>query len=295
MLVERICSLFVYDMTNFNLLRHLPNLAEVKKPSDVTSCQVNRCLYVSDYRGPGCIIVKIQPEVDRTTSWTVAGDYGRLSVSLEGNVIVASQKSCKLLEYSSDGEHLRDIKVGTCGQVSSLWHAVKLCSDMFLIGHGREGSNVVSLVDTTGLIIQSFSVGGPSDEYPSPMHLSIDRQVGLVYVLDQNPGRISLFEWNGGASVVFVKTLTDKQDCHGRLSWPVKIVVHADRLFVADNKVRHVEMKEGRVVVFDVVCVNKSWPAQIVTYTLTLGALHIRKTYISHLNGSFLTHMHFCY
>jgi hypothetical protein len=80
--------------------------------NDLTSCVVNNCLYVSD-----CInatVYKIELTGDNQVfKWRVEGDskpYG-LSINTACNLLVSCYDDNKLLEYTSSGSLVREIRL----------------------------------------------------------------------------------------------------------------------------------------------------------------------------------------
>ena len=112
----------VYNNEPFALQRSI-TVKGMKRPYDIVASE--DVLYVSE-RGDKSIH-RIQLPEETVSNWSVDGTRLTLSISKNGNVIVASRHPSKIFEYSSDGKFVREIVVDVIG----LRHAIQLEGDKF--------------------------------------------------------------------------------------------------------------------------------------------------------------------
>lgn len=131
--------------------------------------------------------------------WAVE-NYGNLSITEEGTIVLALQATAKIVEYSHEGHLIQEVCLSEY-KVQNLWHAIKLRSGHFVVScnhkenHLTEASGEVAgepgqpgriyVVDSAGAILKESS----GLELSVPMYLDIDRN-GAILVADS--GRVSL-------------------------------------------------------------------------------------------------------
>ena len=155
----------------------------MKRPYDIVAG--DNVLYVSE-RGDKSVH-RIQLPEETVSNWSVDGTRLTLSISKNGNVIVASRYPAKIFEYSSDGKLVREIVVDLIG----LRHAIQLEGDKFLVGHKQKSLYRVCIVDNTSSVIKCYgrSMGPGVRQSNGPLHLAIGRN-GSILVADYDNNRI---------------------------------------------------------------------------------------------------------
>ena len=89
------------------------------------------------------------------STWKVNDIVLKLSITKNGNVIIACRNSNKIIEYSSNGSYVREIRVGLSdNNVVGLQHVIQLDGDKFLICHAA--TNRVCIIDNTGRMIKCY-------------------------------------------------------------------------------------------------------------------------------------------
>ena len=173
----------VYKIEPFVFQRSIP--VEMTNPYDIVAG--DNVLYVSECDEN--IIHRIQLPEETVSNWSVDGTLFKLSISKNRNVVVARSKSSDILEYTSGGTFVREIKVDQIDtNLVGLQHAIQLEGDKFLVCHaGKETHNRVCIIDNTGRVIKSY--GGNKEQLDWPVHLAIGRD-GSILVVDQDNNRI---------------------------------------------------------------------------------------------------------
>ena len=163
----------------------------MKRPYDIVAG--DNVLYVSEREDKS--IHRIQLPEETVSSWTVDGTRLKLSISKNGNVIVASCIPAKIIEYTSEGTCVREIVVYRIDtNLVGLLHAIQLEGDKFLVCHAVEDKHHrVCLIDNTGRVIKRYggSKGTGKRHLNMPYHLAIGRN-GSILVADKDNNRIVL-------------------------------------------------------------------------------------------------------
>ena len=122
----------VYDVTTYRLRRCLtvPNALGLL---DMTSCEYNRCLYISN--GISDCVHRLDVGLEgAATRWEINTKPMGLSVNTAHNVLVTCNVVHKIKEFSSDGVLLRELKFRDDDIYP--WHAIQTRSGQFIVCHG---------------------------------------------------------------------------------------------------------------------------------------------------------------
>lgn len=217
-----------YDLTTFVAKLEFP-VTGLSNPSDVKGRGHNDlCIFdmkSHDERKEIIIFDLSSKAIPRR--WSTGDDYGSISVTDEGNVILTVRKKNKLKEYTLDGQVIREILLSP--EIVKPLHSIKLISGHFLVSYSRK--NGICIVDEDGDVLRSFVEENVSWLGPTELVcLTVDSS-GSIMAADKTAGRVLLL----------TPTLELKKELitqiHG-LKSPVKI--HLDesdgiRLLVADD------------------------------------------------------------
>lgn len=140
-------------------------------------------------------VVRINTKGEFTISWSTKNNAsGYVSTTTEGNVILTVQDKHMLLEYSSDGKLVRDIKLPEC---IDPWHSIKVLNDCYIVSHGTlvDPLNRVCLVNMKGKVEKSFGgkIGSTEDQLNMPFYLAVGSN-GYVMVADLRNNRVLLLD-----------------------------------------------------------------------------------------------------
>ena len=230
----------VYDVDSFSLLRciSVPGLAN---PADIVACEHNCCVYIcsASQHSVHKVLINGTP-----TQWPVNDSPTCLSLTVNYNVLVACRKVCKIKEFTTDGQLLRDVVLN----VLSPWHAVQLSNGELIVCHGyfTEKLHRVCLIDSKGRLVKSYGgqLGSGNHLMNTPSHMAVDEN-DFVFVVDRNNFRVLLLS----PTLTYVReVLSPKQ-----LQWQpyrVSVDVKRRRLYVAVNE--HLKVGDytaGRVIV----------------------------------------------
>ena len=185
------------------------------------------------------------------TQWPVNDEPCGLSVNADHNLIVTCRKVCKIKEFDTRGDSLRDVALPD--DVINPMHAIQLASGQFIVCHGRRRLNdpvhrVCKISEDGRRVVESHGgqKGSNIGQYNVPSHLAVDDNE-FVFVADINNRRVTLLS----------PTLEYKRQvvtCD-QFEWdPTRLCldVQRRRLYVADNEVKNGEYTTGHVVVFSV-------------------------------------------
>ena len=155
-------------------------------PCDIVDSE--NVLYVNELCDQ--LIHRIQLPEETVSTWKVNDIVLKLSITKNGNVIIACRNSNKIIEYSSNGSYVREIRVGLSdNNVVGLQYAIQLDGDKFLICHAA--TNCVCIIDSTGRMIKCY--GGSKESGKGqmiwPVNLAINRN-GSILVADYDSNRI---------------------------------------------------------------------------------------------------------
>ena len=97
---------------------------------------------------------RIQLPEEIVSNWTVCVSQFKLSISKNGNVIVASFNANKIVEYTSVGTFVREIVVNRIDRnIVGLQHAIQMEGNKFLVCHTKDKLHRVCMIDNTGRVI----------------------------------------------------------------------------------------------------------------------------------------------
>jgi DNA-binding beta-propeller fold protein YncE len=180
----------VYETTSFKLQQTL-NVAGLSDhefgSNGLISCVTNNCLYVSDYRN--ATVYKIELTGDNQISeWQLNSRWPiGLSLNTECNVLISCFGDNRLLEYTSSGSLVREIKL----QVMVPSHAIQVASDQFVVC--TSWSYDVAEVNSRGQIVVSYGSRLQSTtrhQFNSPHQIAVDKNNEYIFVADKNNDRI---------------------------------------------------------------------------------------------------------
>ena len=171
----------VYNIVPFAFQRTI-TVKGMKSPFDIVAG--DNVLYVTECEEQ--FIHRIQLPEETVSNWSVDyGDYLKLSISKNGNVIVACWYPSHILEYTSDGTFVRKIAV----DLIHLQHAILLERDQFLVCHYEKTHYRVCVIDNTGTVIDCYGEHERSGTGQLNLHMSIG-QNGSVLVADCDNSQI---------------------------------------------------------------------------------------------------------
>lgn len=174
-------TLEVYDFDDFTNGRSTLDVVGLVASVDICSCKKNDCLYILDKKTgktPKKVIKLSKDAPGKHTAqehWTVKNNAsGYLSATGKGNVIITVQDKQMLLEYSSNGKLVRDVKLPDC---INPWHAIELADDRYVVSHGTliDSLNRVCLVNRKGNVEKFFGreAGSAEDQLSTPFYLAV--------------------------------------------------------------------------------------------------------------------------
>jgi hypothetical protein len=192
----------VYDTKKFKQQRALrvKDLSDDTRGSGLALCVTNNCIYVSDIRKNTVYKVKLSGK-NKVYSWCVVDPHG-LSINSSCNLLVASCRANKILEYTTSGSFVREICLKSNDVVLYPHHAIQLTSDQFVISclnvtndetdDDDDVSDVVE-VDTQGRVVVSYRnqlKSTTQHEFSLSLRLSVDKNSEYTFVSDGNNHRI---------------------------------------------------------------------------------------------------------
>jgi len=151
----------------------------------LAACISSNSVYVCD--GKNVFKVDIATD-DCVLKWQVDGSPSGLFVNAANNVMVTCNLSQQVVEYTSDGSRVRDIKLPPL--VETPFHAVQLTSGEFVVSHTGNVHDV-SLLDPRGQLVTSYrySPGARTQLLNRVRCLAVDSN-GRRFVVDSGNNRI---------------------------------------------------------------------------------------------------------
>jgi len=235
----------VYDVITYRLKRCL-TVPNARGFSDMTSCEHNRCVYISDHSDECAHRLDVQGVITR---WTVNDKPCGLSVNAAHNVIVTCDAVRKIKVFSSHGDLLRELKLPD--DVVNPLHAIQTRSGQFIVCHGGRDDPVhrVCLMSGDGRHIVHSHGGQPGSDTGQcrvPRHLAVEDD-DFVFVVDAINRRVTLLS----PTLEYVRQVVS---CN-QLKWrPFRLCLDTERrvLYVTENELKDGKFTSGRVVVFNV-------------------------------------------
>jgi len=230
----------VFDVTTYQRIRLL-TVPDAQRLTDMTSCERNVCVYISDHAAE-CV-----HKLDKrgsATRWKVSDQPWSLSVNGEHNLLVTCPQVRKVKEFSSLGDILREVQLPS--DVINPSHALQLTTRQFIVCHGRDDATVrrVCMISEDGRETIHSHAGQPGVQQPVPRRLAIDHN-GFVFVADIGNRQVTLLS----PTLEFVRDVVSSDKLKGqprRLS----LDIHRQQLYVADVEYSGGNFTSGRVVVF---------------------------------------------
>jgi sugar lactone lactonase YvrE len=180
-----------YDASRFALQK----LVTINKLSDdgehwrngLTSCDTNKCLYVSDYGRN--TIHRVNLRQDNKLSWPVEGGPCGLSVNSSCNLLIACAAVHKVKEFTADGQLVREVHLQ---HNESPLHAIQLTSDLIAVCYARPIGGVLE-VDLSRQVATSYArhvEAATRRQFASPDRMAFDRTSDCILIADRNNNRI---------------------------------------------------------------------------------------------------------
>ena len=112
----------IFDSIKLSFSRRW-NLKELIYPQDIVSCSISKRIYVlNSCRDQIMEIFKVDSNRNLLKKWSTGCNSGRsLSVTVESNVIFAARNTNKLIEYSPDGQLIREIDLSLNAMACSMF------------------------------------------------------------------------------------------------------------------------------------------------------------------------------
>ena len=234
----------VYDVTNYRLLRCL-TVPNSFGSTDMTSCEHYLCVYIAN---PFLKCTHRLDIVGDFTRWSVNDKPQGLSVNAAHNVLVTCRDACKIKEFSSHGDLLRELTLPD--DVRNPWHAIQTRNGEFIVCHGYYGDAVhrVCKLSADGVIIQSHGgqPGSGIGQYRMPFHLAVDDNE-FVFVSDANNRRVTLLS----PTLDYIRQVVSSDDLNW-LPFSLYLDIHRRRLYVSHDQWQDGKWRVGHVVVFSV-------------------------------------------
>jgi hypothetical protein len=127
------------------------------------------------------------------SNWKVDSEWLKLSITKNGNLLVACWDLKKLIEYTSTGIMVREIVLQA--DSSDPHHAIQLDNDQFVVSLSSTKLHRVCIVDNKGQIIKSYGrdPGSQEGQMNGPCNLAVDPS-GCILVADVYNNRIIKFK-----------------------------------------------------------------------------------------------------
>lgn len=239
----------VYDITSFKQQRAL----QVKDLSDdtwvncgLTSCAINKCVYVSDCRKQNVHKIKLS-NCNKVSSWRVGRSPCGLSINTACNLLVSCYEVNTIQEYTTKGIMVREI----CLKLNELRprHAIQLTGSQFVVSCWNATSSAHDVVEIDirkGQVVVSYKNRLRSTtrhKFNEPSHLSVDTSNDCILVADRDNKRIVILN----RSLIGCARELDVTSVDGGLQSPSCLYFDAsrNRLFVGESS------GWGRVLAFD--------------------------------------------
>jgi len=225
----------VYDVESFGLLGNV-SVPGLRSAYGLASCDLNECLYASDWNGDLVYKVKLSSDDKSISSWPVCKCPVGLSVSRLGEVLVTCCKSRQLLEFTTDGCLIRKIDLEP--DVFRPWHAIQLVDGRYAVSHSKPGA---CIVDVNGRVTSRYD----NETVEAALRLN---QPGCMALT--RSGCILVADSAGNRLVVMDPTMTRARDfalpanCGLQDPWAICFEKSRDRPYVG-------EWNGRRLLIFD--------------------------------------------
>ena len=175
----------VYDTDKLNYKRKIPVNDLIKAYDMVAHGDV---IYVSETDDK--LIHRIHLPDGSCSKWSVNSKWLTMSTTKKGTILVSCYDLCTIVEYSSLGKVVREIKTND-ELITCLRHAIQLDDDWFMICHTSTKTHRVCLIDSRGKPIKSYGgkPGSGIGQLDFPCYLVMDG-TGSILVADRNNDRI---------------------------------------------------------------------------------------------------------
>ena len=237
----------VYDVITYRLQRRL-TVPNSRGFTDITSCEHYRCVYIADHIAVCIHRLDVQ---GAATRWPVNDSPRGLSVNTAHNVLVICREVCKIKEFSSHGDLVRELTLTDA--VIHPWHAIQTRSGEFIVCHGDadDANHRVCKMSVDGHdILQSHGGqrGSATGQYDVPRHLAVDNNE-FVFVGDLINRRVTLLSPTLG----YTREVVSRDKLKGE---PARLYLDTQRrrLYVTDCEWNDEEQRytTGHFVVFSV-------------------------------------------
>ena len=236
----------VYDVITYRLQRRL-TVPNVGLFTVMTSCEHNRCMYIGD-----CVVACVH-RLDvqgAVTRWAVNDKPWGLSVNAAHNVLVTCHVVCKIKEFSSHGDLLRELTIPN--DVIAPWQATQTRSGQFIVCHGigDDPVNRVCMISADGRhIVHSHGGqrGSDTDQYcHEHLRLAVDDNE-FVFVADSDNRRVTLLS----PTLEYVRQVVSRDQLKGEPSC-LYLDTRQRLLYVAVYEYEKGKWRGGHVAVFSV-------------------------------------------
>ena|SRR6218665_564218 len=229
---------------------------EISNPMDIAACTTNDCFYICDGKAERQSF-RVDSGETYLIKWFVGEDGCHLSVTREGNVVVSFINGNKIIEYSPDGQLVREVRLSPIDNINHPRYAIKTTSMHFVFSHGMgdDTLNRICVVNADGKIIKSVGErkGSKSKEREMccPVHL-LEDSLHNVLVADMLNNRVVILN----PTLKNAKILVHGSDT-SKLRFPMRLCLAEDRgiLFVADNNYKKKKgvhtFDSGRILIFN--------------------------------------------
>jgi len=221
-------EVYMYDATSFTLQRHIV-VPGLHCPLGLAACAYHKCLYVSDSAYHSIHRAELS-DGQAVKKWSVAARGPRgLSVNEAHNVVVVCHEACKILEYTTHGELVREISLQA--RVADPWHAVQLSSDHYVVSE-KTSPGVVSVVGVDGQVVCQYPPSQTADvgKISAPMSLAVAKN-GDILVADSENDRLILIH----SSLSYAEELILPIDGKIRGTSGFCLDDSRDRLYIGEN------------------------------------------------------------
>jgi len=176
----------VYDTTTFSIQRSVSFTDLGTFVLGLATCDVNNCLYVSDYYNGSVHKVDLST-YNVVLKWKVPRGPSGLSVNTTHNVLVACSNDKKIQEYTTVGALVCEVSISD----SSPWHVIQLPSGQLVVSQ-RYPLHRVSVVGLDGSVIRSYGnkAGSQPGQLNGPNGMAMYGEQGVVLVADYYNNRI---------------------------------------------------------------------------------------------------------